>query len=131
DVFGSSANDVYIINNTQLWRWNGSAWSMKTMPMSASYGWANSPTDVWLNGAHYDGTFFVPLPRSPGRMIGSTNDMFTFSPLPSSGQGVIEYVGGYGGTMQMERTQIGPQSAWFGPAGHIFAAGGDGGLIVH
>lgn len=126
-VFGSGSNDVYVANGTTLWRWDGTSWTMKTMPAATYYGWANSPTDVWMDSYHYDGSLFVPV-STPGLAAGTAIDMFVFADTVVGLQ-QTEYVGGFNGTPQTTAMPIEPSRIWRTPDGHLFAAGS--GLMVH
>jgi hypothetical protein len=126
-LFGSSANDVYVINGQQLWNWNGVAWTVETTtPSLCRRGWANSPTDIWLDSFHYDGFVLLRYPddRGAGTLVGSSNDMFSLE-----GGTTREWKSGFDGAAITGHSYLGATSAWRTPDGHIFAAGL--GLIVH
>jgi hypothetical protein len=134
-VFGSSGSDVYVIgvDGTKLSHWDGTGWTTKTMPSPQAWGWANSPTDVWMSSLNYDGTFFVARSPSGGPIVGSGSDMFTFNTVVAGAQ-VTEWVGGASGTATTENAFLQPASVWRTPDGHVFAAGANsllGGLLVH
>ncbi len=133
DVFGSAANSVYVISlaGTELWHWNGSAWSSKTMPARFDQGWANSATDIWLGGnvptaMHYDGTFFVNLPAE-GMPLGSATEMYIISP-----SGIRKWPSGFSGTSSLVGDGFfSPNHAWRAPSGRLYAVSPGKGLLVH
>lgn len=130
-VFGSAGNDVYAIDDSTLWHWNGMSWTSKTAPVRLSLGWANHATDIWLaglnSGVHYDGSVFVVVDASAfgGAPVGVATDMFTFN-----GTNMLRWSGGVGGTVTTTSEFFSPRGGgWRAPSGRVYAAGR--GLLVH
>jgi hypothetical protein len=131
DVFGTSANDVYIVDGQTLWHWDGMTWASKQMTDAMVHGWENAPDDIWLSGElasmHYDGQFFVRSGyHSDGPPVGTLNDMFLFATTIA-----WEWPSGFNGPMQQftAPNMVPFGGGWHAPDGRVYAAGN--GLIVH
>jgi hypothetical protein len=130
DVFGSAANDVYVLKDTTLWRWDGAQWTSKTAPATLRRGWSNGPTDVWLmtSGSpplrHFDGTFFVSLTQGALPAIGTSTEMWTFGSTT-----MTKWTGGFAGTATTMTGFFDAWRGWVAPDGHLWVAGK--GLLVH
>lgn len=60
-VAGSAGTDVWALGGSTVASWNGTAWSVRTLPFEARGVWAFAPNDVWVGGAggahaHWDGS---------------------------------------------------------------------------
>ena len=130
-LFGSSATNVFVVTASDLWRWDGSAWTSTPAPRIFARGWTNSPTDVWLSGSnpselwHYDGTQFsqVATPDTDAP-IGTAAEMYTFGATT-----MTKWSGGVTGT-RVQTPRVGcAADAWLAPDGHLWQA--CNGLLVH
>ena len=68
-IWGSGANDVWLVGRSAARRWNGSTWSnVLTGSLSALYGvWGAAANDVWAVGEggtilHWDGARWSSIP---------------------------------------------------------------------
>lgn len=53
-LLGPSPQQLYLTQGSMLYRYDGSAW-VTVSNRGGSLWWANSPTDIYLNGGHFDG----------------------------------------------------------------------------
>ncbi len=120
DVWGSSANDVYIVGQNFTLRWNGSAFSTLNRIAESVHGTAAD--DLWMVASeaisHFDGTTWTPhnaehhwwtevhaISRNEAWVGGESalvrhylNGQWTYTPLPLP-QGSAPFVSGFAGTL--------------------------------
>lgn len=69
-AYGASENDIWVVGDTNLARWNGSVWTVTRGPQNGNGRsiWGASAKDIWIGGYqnmfHYDGTDWTGFPAS-------------------------------------------------------------------
>ncbi len=136
-VWGSSPTNVYAASgSSQMWRWNGSAWSSVTTGVSGSYLtlWGSSATDVFAVGysgtiAHWDGSAWSAMASGTSQPLNavwgaSPRDVFA---VGNSGA-IVHYDGNSWGPMASGTTQP-LYGVWGTSRSDVYAVGYAGALL--
>jgi hypothetical protein len=147
-VSGSSATNVFVVDQSgTIWHYDGSTWSLQSVPSTIRAVWANSANDAFAVGRgrpgtllHYDGQQWSPMvpPPAPPNLEeydltieavwgSSGTDVFAvghWSVDFDFGGDVIAYIAHYDGTawsLSADRGNHTPSAIWGSSANNVYA----------